>query len=239
MTAAACAPVAHRFVIASSWWVASELVRRNPDLRLIETHPGGGQYDCLSVVRRVAGSWTTLIDLNRAGSMHVHQIAADQAFEPLTWDSTFRNDDAHDAVKRLEAAAGLAPPKPSPPTGAAAVTFRVIARLLAGTVNDRRQWDVRNEQQDTSGGEYGRGNYVDALPQLADALDDRRDDDVLGVSRYRYWALLSDAELRAVFDTDGAVHLLNGQSHDLLRLYRYHGRSLTAVLGAALGKLLP
>ncbi|WP_454116041.1 TY-Chap2 family putative peptide chaperone [Microbacterium aurum] len=39
---------ATRFVIAQSWWIASELVRRHPDLVIHESHPGGGMYDCLT-----------------------------------------------------------------------------------------------------------------------------------------------------------------------------------------------
>lgn len=232
-------PLASRFVIAASWWVASELVRRNPRLELIETHPGGGQYDCLSLVEAADGSWATLIDLNRAGSMHVQRVVGGRPFAPLSWDSAHRSDDAHDAVRQLEAAAGLTPPQPAPATGPAALTYRVVARLLAAMVNDRRRWDVRNEQHDTSGWEGGPNNYLDAFPQLAAAVQTRRDDDVLGVPRYRYWALLRDGDAVAVFDIDGLVHLRDGRSHDLTHLYRERGRSLTAVLGIALGDVLP
>ena len=38
----------------ASWTLATEVMRRAPELlRIIETHPGGGQYDCLSMVRIV------------------------------------------------------------------------------------------------------------------------------------------------------------------------------------------
>ncbi|MGD4206363.1 hypothetical protein QT666_22610, partial [Xanthomonas citri pv. citri] len=40
---------ANRFAIAQSWWLASELVRRHPELMIYEMHPGGGQYDVLCV----------------------------------------------------------------------------------------------------------------------------------------------------------------------------------------------
>ncbi len=33
----------------ASWRIVSELIRRHPEkFTVIETHPGGGQYDCLS-----------------------------------------------------------------------------------------------------------------------------------------------------------------------------------------------
>jgi hypothetical protein len=38
---------------ALAWWIAAEMIRRHPDdMRVIETHPGGGMYDCLSLYRR-------------------------------------------------------------------------------------------------------------------------------------------------------------------------------------------
>ena len=34
----------------ASWRIVSELYRRHPGkFKIIETHPGGGQYDCLSL----------------------------------------------------------------------------------------------------------------------------------------------------------------------------------------------
>ncbi|MFC7532489.1 hypothetical protein [Actinoplanes sp. GCM10030250] len=56
-----------RFVIMQSWWLATRLVRRHPDLTVIETHPGGGQYDRLSLVR----GQENLININRAGSIRL------------------------------------------------------------------------------------------------------------------------------------------------------------------------
>ena len=35
---------------AASWRVVAELVRRHPTIRVIETHPGGDQYDCLQLL---------------------------------------------------------------------------------------------------------------------------------------------------------------------------------------------
>lgn len=42
--------IAGRFRIAQSWWIASELARRNPHLFIHEWHPGAGGYDCLGLV---------------------------------------------------------------------------------------------------------------------------------------------------------------------------------------------
>src|SRR5688572_26362687 len=49
----------------AGWRLMAELARRNPDRWLVETHPGGGQYDCLEFV---PGSGPIV---NLAGSIHV------------------------------------------------------------------------------------------------------------------------------------------------------------------------
>jgi type III secretion system-like peptide-binding chaperone len=51
----------------ASWTLATEVMRRAPKLlRIIETHPGGGQYDCLSMMRMVPH--LKLCSFNRRGS---------------------------------------------------------------------------------------------------------------------------------------------------------------------------
>ena len=38
---------------ALAWWIAAQMIRRHPDeIRVIETHPAGGLYDCVSLFRR-------------------------------------------------------------------------------------------------------------------------------------------------------------------------------------------
>lgn len=137
---------ASRFVIAQSWWIASELVRRHPKLGLAETHPGGGMYDCLSLFATDGKHRRTLIDLNRVGRLHVH---VNPDFEPLTWKEVHEATDPHEPVRRIEAGTGLKRPSPTPPTSPAALSYRVIARVLASMVNEKDTWDVRSEQLDT------------------------------------------------------------------------------------------
>ena len=52
---------------ALSWKLATELWRRFPDkFYLIETHSGGGQYECLSFIEKGEG-FSTVININRSG----------------------------------------------------------------------------------------------------------------------------------------------------------------------------
>lgn len=79
---------------AASWRLASELVRRHPDrLRILRTHPGGGQYDCLTVTTRAADGG--VIQLNRLGTIQVHErFGSTEAppSEPVEWDTYLRAD---------------------------------------------------------------------------------------------------------------------------------------------------
>ena len=51
----------------ASWTLATEMIRRAPKLLYImETHPGGGQSDCLTIVRTDLQKWICVF--NRIGS---------------------------------------------------------------------------------------------------------------------------------------------------------------------------
>src|SRR4051794_35374654 len=84
-----------RFILMQSWWLASRLVRRHPELKLIETHPGGGQYDCLTL-RKDQG---TRVDINRVGSIHVFS-ESDHLTVPI--NEMFEQESAAELVARVE-----------------------------------------------------------------------------------------------------------------------------------------
>jgi hypothetical protein len=191
--------LAQRFVVSQSWWIASELVRRHPRLRLIETHPGGGQHDCLTLVEGRSADPDTLVVLNRAGSIHV----LNGACEPFSWGTVFAAGGGHHIVGRIEAAADLHPTAPAPPTGPTALTYRILARILTSLVDDRHAWDARNGQIDSSGYGGGHRSELGRFPSVLEALCDVRPDDIFHEPSYRFWILLRDADPIAVLDTDG------------------------------------
>ena len=64
---------------AVSWWIVSEFVRRSrTNSTIIETHPGGGQYDCLAVYEPKQNierhDPRQVLDINRNGSMHIRRL---------------------------------------------------------------------------------------------------------------------------------------------------------------------
>lgn len=111
-----------RMINLQSWWVASELIRRHPQLELIETHPGGGQYDCLSVLS-ADGAHKLHIDLNRRGRMHIHSgtptwfdSARWDIRYPVEWSTELNQEDRRRIPRFLEDATGLLPPAQTPVT---------------------------------------------------------------------------------------------------------------------------
>lgn len=56
-----------------SWRLLTKFWQRFPDrYALIETHPGGGMYDCLSLAECKDG-FHSILDVNRGGSLHLHK----------------------------------------------------------------------------------------------------------------------------------------------------------------------
>lgn len=230
-----------RLIAAQSWYVGSELVRRHPELRITETHPGGGKYDCLSLYQPDGYG---VVHLNRAGRMHVSNPRTPD-FRPISWTATLPvtangdlfGPDAHHVVKTLELAAGLPAPHSTPPLLPAVLTYRVIADVLGGLINAKDTWDARNERLHSSDTVTDRG-YLRRFPAAVDAARERRDSDFLGVPTYRFWALLRGDEPVAILDSDGIAYLSTG-THRLPVIYWETGFQLTATINQVLGDVLP
>lgn len=236
-----------RLVFLQSWWLTSELIRRHPHLSLIETHPAGGTYDCLTVIdQRVppAESWPdgeVLVYLNRVGTIRVRDH-----YGFMTFETERAFGDRHGALKRIEEAAGLAAPHPTPASTPFSLALRVIYRFLALNLNEKEQWDVRNLRIDDAGWWPGMPTSLTDLskfPSALEALRIERRDDLLGDRRYHFWVLIGalpggQVEPQAVLDTDGYVHLPNGRAN-LVDVYEKSKRRITPTLMGSLGSLLP
>ena len=128
--------LAQRWTVAQSWWIASEICRRNDELRIDQDHDG----DALRLhVRR---------DLPRdsGGAKHVtfHTVHGIEHVEPsqwISWVQVFGTDDPHGWVQRIEQSFAWALPTASPTSGRS-LAYRTIARILTDTVNDRVRPEV-------------------------------------------------------------------------------------------------
>lgn len=220
---------ADRFVVAQSWWIASELIRRHPGLFVHESHPGGGMYDCLTLL--TAEAFKPLVQINRAGSI---QVCDDPDFS-VRWDEVMRASSPHAVVKQIEAAAGLQPPARTPASTRKSLAYRFIAAALNATVNDRHEWDARNEFIDTADWWPGDAELHGYLEQFPQAIDELKSTPPIGLwhePQSHFWALLRAGKPVALVSIEGKVYLRDR----VIDLYSSHasGVSRYSIIAKAL-----
>ena len=208
----------------ASWRLVAELVRRHPALRVIETHPGGGMYDCLQVLLDPhSNDDRPAIVLNRAGSVHVlgGDTAADAYWETF-WADYLSADDPRRVLDRLCGLAGLPPVRRLPPSSDATVVYSFIAAFLSSAVFGRDRWECRNGSCDSSLGSELSTAFA-AFPAARARLLERRPGDILDQPAYRFWFLIDDAP-QLCLETCGQAWDREGNEFDLGALYRTRRR---------------
>jgi hypothetical protein len=91
-----------QMIEAASWRLTAEIVRRYPRrFAVIETHPGGGQYDCISLIDQDEASSLRGIDLNRVGSVWVHKRDGSDWAWRGSWLEMVAVEDARPLLDRL------------------------------------------------------------------------------------------------------------------------------------------
>ncbi len=235
-----------RFVLSQSWWIAAELVRRNPNLMIHEMHPVGGSYDVLGLFTLPMEACKSPVMLNRSGSIQVRrddgQHGDAKVVRVASWNDVMTVESPHDIVKVLEQVSGRPLDGNAPPSTPRALAYRFIATALAVAVNDRHLWDARNEFIDSSGdwwpGDPETNGYLTEFPQVR---EDYRSTPVLEIRHEpesHFWALLRGDETIAIVSIEGRVYL--GDRHvDLADEYIKTGRRMTAVVATVLGEFLP
>lgn len=231
-----------RFIIAQSWWIASELVRRHPGLLIHEMHPAGGLADVLCVADPRDGDMLnrTRIMINRAGSIQVHRPAeyGTKILQITTWDEVLAADNPHQHVKALEVAAELERLEETPASRPITLAYRLIAALLNATVNDRQRWDVRNEFHDSSSDDDTELlGHLDHFPSLR---EDLRSAPTLGLPREpesHAWIVLRNDEPVAAISTEGRAYFPD-RTIELLPVYERVKRSIHHLLTETFGDLL-
>ena len=226
----------------ASWHIISEIVCRYPGrFRIIETHPGGGQYDCLSIFdTRVAH----IADLNRRGSLHIlRQVgAADRGrrgAEPLdVWEQMARTGDIRRIVDKACRRMGLEVPDELPPIPPDGLVYRFVAHLLSHAAFGQMQWECRNGCFDTSGYGGGVSHAFEAFPSAQARLQKATSEDLFNEAAYRFWFVFRGHEPVLALETTGWVWNANDDSFDLMRLYEVEGRIWPLILKIAF-HLLP
>ncbi|MFH1480928.1 MAG: hypothetical protein ABIG67_06650 [Pseudomonadota bacterium] len=128
----------------ASWRIASELYRRHPGkFKIIETHPGGGQYDCLALYTEKQH----IADFNRKGRLHV--------FEPFTrspdnpgpyevWNVMLNEHNLKKVLDKISLMIGLQIPSKLPPSNPTTIVYRFIAAFLSHAVFGINKYECRN-----------------------------------------------------------------------------------------------
>lgn len=219
-----------RLVVAKSWWIASEIARRHPELRIIETRPYEGADDNLCLVHPRTDDELPLVALDRLGALEASPLGG------IGWDDVVVEEDPHAIVRALERWAGLGSPLKAPATTPTTLVYRIIARVLASLVDDRDVWNARWGLYDTLDEDttvYHPG--LDDVPTVDELMEETEYD----VNSGHFWVLERGTDTVACFDTFGRLHTRDAAPLELMPIYRSTHRSLTATIGVALGRLLP
>jgi hypothetical protein len=209
---------------AASWRLASELVRRHPDqLKLIRSHPGGGQYDCLTIWS-IAHPHRT-IQLNRLGRIHMHGPSATELadWSPTDW-ADYLAADPRQFLERLERAAGLPTPGSPPPATPTTLTYRVLAAIAVSGFKSVHPVTIEQGYIDSSGGS-GPNRRLDAFPIDSDRLVGRGDD-LFQEARYRFWMVVRDGRPLIAIDQADASAWTRRRADplDLMAMYKQSER---------------
>ena len=209
----------YELMAAFSWALASRLVRRHPELEVAEEHPGGGNYDCLTVQPKVAeGPSEFMVHLNRGGSVHISGRSTGWAWRGA-WAELAESTDFRFGVQLIEHHVGLPSVAATPAATPATIAYRFVAALLLSQIGGSHRWLAWYD----FGGETWPGLPVPDWPDR----DGRR-----------RWILYRDDVPAAVIAPEaGSVHLGDGTSIDLMAHYR-RDRRITALIPQVLGDLV-
>ncbi len=143
---------------AASWSLVSELIRAFPDWRVFHTHPGGGQYDCLTIVDD-GDSPSIRIDVNRRGSVHARSQSSDGqnlGFSDSEWfESLMQGVRPRDLAREIAESIGLLWPDSAPASTRWSITYRVIAHAVVSESGSRHPLEAATWIYDSSDAENG------------------------------------------------------------------------------------
>lgn len=219
-----------------SWRLVTELWRRFPDrFFLIETHPGGGQYDCLSFIEMEEGL-SSVLSVNREGSLHLSY-----GRDPGVWPDWLERMavEPGDFLNKLCDSLEMDVPQPLPQSTPSTIAFRFICEFLTHATGRLDQWECRNGFLDTSGWTCGRQDaWFDCFPALRNPDHPKRLVKGELDPAYCYWFLLKDSMPQLCIDIGGHLYNLEGETFDLVAIYSQHKRVWPVIAETAI-QLLP
>jgi hypothetical protein len=218
--------MADRFILAQSWWLASELVRRHPHL-LISRVADETVASPLLIVQDEQQGMRIQFDL----IAWVQYLAAGE-LRHLDWSEIFSQPNSHAVIKQIETETGLGVPMFTPPTNGRSIVYRSIARILAIEVDGRFGWNavtapISLEDADSADWDLLRQfpTSLGAAQKYIDQIFESGDERVGTMFLQPFWAITRDLEtydsrprrIRSHEDragrSDGALSKQRAQAH--------------------------
>jgi hypothetical protein len=220
----------------ASWRIVTELYRRYPgEFRVIETHPGGGQYDCLSLYDE--RDFSNLAHFNRGGSLFIHRTK--QRMEQI-WEDLLNAPNPKAILDTICQMLGYSKVSKMPPSTPTTLVYRFIATFLTHAAFGIQTWECRSGIIDTSG--YGGGIVKDfeRFPQAQKRVEVRMDRDLLDEPAYRFWFLKKNGKPLICLETTGHLWIRDElKTYDLVDIYNLNHRRIWATVVATVGSLMP
>ena len=206
--------VGPKLIETISWKLAAEFHHRHHhDLKIIETHPGGGMYDCLSFVR----DGELLGHLNREGGFTSAVSDFRLKWDEL-WPKAMSDEGLQEVLDAISRGCSLEAAQNSNPIDAGTLSYRVIAAVSMPMALAAETWEWRNGQSDTAGDsdQRVRDQWFVKLGMEDELIEAMRDGAELG-GRYAYWFLLKEGEPKCCITSRGMFWVAAKQGRLLMR----------------------
>lgn len=238
--------ISNQLILTASWRIVSELCRRFPGrFRIVQTHPGGGLYDCLALFEEgfntSCETLKPIADFNRNGRFHVHNRLDGQPHEePLDlWPLMVEANDMKSVLDQVTRMVGLQIPSTLPFSTSNTLVYRFIAGILTTAIFGKDKWNCKNGYFDSSDGGCGvQDGAFQLFPKANKHLKERMVDDFLGEPAYRFWFITRNEKPVLCLETTGNLWTLDGNQHQLMNVYKEKQRKLWLVIGLFAGDLM-
>ncbi len=218
----------------ASWRIISELQNLYPDrFFVIETHPGGGLYDCLSI--HESATEECVAHLNRAGSF----MTTNGRHLGKVWKDMMNSSDPAPIVEAMRVRMGWRRIHDTPPPTPFSVIYDFIATFLMHATFGACRWECRNGFHDTTG--YGSGVRSDFLhfPEVQHRLLKQGDHGMNGQPAYGYWFVRRNGDPRMCIDQDGTVWIRGTDaSTRVWDMYQDRGEHMWSTVISIAGSLM-
>ena len=229
--------LSRQIIEALRWKLIAEFMRRHgAAYTVIETHPCGGTYDCLTLLR---GEFTAA-HLNFGASFTACSPGGENRVESADlWSRALEEGGMRDVLDRMSQCCGHDIPAKLPPTNRETLAYRIMTGVASILAFEPESWEWRNGQEDTSG--YGDQTYRDRwfqeFPGAEEDRQQKRVDDPFGLPAYRYWFLLRNEKPVVCLSKDAVLWARNQDACDLFEEYS-RSRNIHTVAGQVLSALV-